>query len=170
MRQRKLCDKGHSRSYLSRPVRWRVCVCSDRADCRLADCGSLQLSLRRGNKSCLYQKKTNNPAVLDFCSESCVKKAKTPLNFFLFVSWVFPPRSDCFHFFRVCLMKLWNPKHCKELYLCLLVGLVHAEVIVALNCGLTACTQVSAPLNTELFNSQTWHTRPQQDCPPHESV
>lgn len=33
-------------------------------DCSLTECGSLQLSLQRGNKSCLYPKKTNNLAVL----------------------------------------------------------------------------------------------------------
>lgn len=48
---------------------------------------------------------------------------------------------------------------------------VNAEVIVALQCGLTACVQFSAPSKYKgIQPSQTWHTRPQQDGPPHESI
>lgn len=41
-----------------------MCGFSQTADCSLTECGSLQLSLQWGNKSCLYLKKTNDPAVL----------------------------------------------------------------------------------------------------------
>lgn len=48
---------------------------------------------------------------------------------------------------------------------------VSAEVIVALQCGLTACVHFPAPPNTKgIHSSQTWHMGLQQDGPPHESI
>lgn len=98
--------------------------------------GSLQLSLPWGNKSCLYLKKTNEEIAFISCSAS--------------YETVECSKIKCIYV-GIAVRKF--------ICVCCFDSFLNAEAIVALNCGLTACVQFSAPPNTKAFKPHKLGTR-----------
>lgn len=185
--KRKLCFMGQLRLFVTGSVRWRVWV----QPAVWLNVGVYSSTRNRGNKSCLYLKKTNDPPVLKL-SLGEVFEAVDLVPCLLYVLWFNPTWGDCFHF-PLCLMWSCGTERSmmyvltarerlkvpvcaalivwKSVCVHYFVSFVNAEVIVTLKCVQTACIQSSAPFDYKGIQAlQTWHTGLREGGPPHESI